>query len=165
MHLTVSNVAVVACLLGFAGLLWWLEDAGLNERGGPAQVIDGDSLLIGGERVRLKSIDAPEGRQMCEKNGSAWRCGRAASKALQELVRGKEVICEGQELDRYDRLLAYCRVGAVDLNRTLVRQGWAVAFGDRYFSEERAAQARRVGLWQGSFQRPAAWRAQQRGLR
>jgi len=32
---------------------------------GPARVIDGDTIAIGGERIRLHGIDAPEMKQTC----------------------------------------------------------------------------------------------------
>jgi endonuclease YncB( thermonuclease family) len=33
------------------------------------RVIDGDSLEVAGEDIRLIGIDAPEGSQMCQRNG------------------------------------------------------------------------------------------------
>jgi endonuclease YncB( thermonuclease family) len=42
----------------------------------PARVIDGDRLELAGERIRLWGIDAPEGSQVCQRNGHPWRrCG------------------------------------------------------------------------------------------
>ncbi|MCB1484044.1 MAG: thermonuclease family protein, partial [Hyphomicrobiaceae bacterium] len=45
---------------------------------GAARVIDGDSLYVGQNEVRLKGIDAPEGRQTCLRDGRDWDCGNAA---------------------------------------------------------------------------------------
>jgi endonuclease YncB( thermonuclease family) len=39
---------------------------------GPAVVTDGDTLKMGSERVRLFGIDAPEGKQSCERDGVSW---------------------------------------------------------------------------------------------
>ena len=87
----------------------------------------------------------------------AYPCGRDARDALRRLIGGRAVTCEGWERDRYGRLLAFCKAGAVDLNRALVEQGWAVAFGD-FQAEEFAARQAARGLWAGDFDRPRQWR-------
>jgi len=73
--------------------LIWLIAAKLNDQpetvhSGAFHAADGDSLAIGGERMRLKGIDAPELVQSCERNGRPWACGREARDALQRLVAG-----------------------------------------------------------------------------
>ena len=154
-----SKILVVVCLLIFAGLLWWQEQAGLDEWSGVPKVVDGDSLILNNERVRLRGIDAPEGRQYCEKQGKKWACGRAATSALRRLIGGQNVACTGSEFDKHDRLLGVCTVGDVEINRFMVREGWAVSFGGGYKSIERDARSAKKGLWQGTFEMPGDWRA------
>ena len=48
----------------------------------PARVIDGDTLDIAGERIRLHGIDAPESEQTCVADGVTWPCGQSATAAL-----------------------------------------------------------------------------------
>ena len=55
---------------------------------GPARVIDGDTLDIAGERIRLHGIDAPESRQTCIADGATWPCGQSATDALTEFIGG-----------------------------------------------------------------------------
>lgn len=126
---------------------------------GMAIVHDGDTVTIGGERVRLKGIDAPEFDQTCRRGGAEYRCGAAARDALRRLVSGGGVSCEGWRRDRYGRLLTVCRRGGDDLNARLVAEGWAVAYG-AYEAQQHAARAARRGLWAGDFARPADWRAE-----
>ncbi len=54
---------------------------------GPARVIDGDTIEVAGERIRLHGIDAPESGQSCRRFGVAWQCGAEASQLRSALVR------------------------------------------------------------------------------
>src|SRR5690242_9808754 len=60
---------------------------------GPANGLDEDSIAIGGERVRLWGIDAPDLGQTCTRAGKPWACGRDVAQALDRLVSGKTVRC------------------------------------------------------------------------
>lgn len=124
---------------------------------GPARVADGDSLVLGGLRIRLEGIDAPELDQTCTRDGGDYACGRQAREALARLVAGRAVSCESSGRDRYDRALARCTAGATELNRAMVEAGWAVAYGD-YRREEAEARGAGRGLWAGAFERPQDWR-------
>jgi endonuclease YncB( thermonuclease family) len=159
-----ARVAVLG-LIGLLALLAYFR--GWDRRlppvvTGPASVIDGDSLGIGGWRIRLKGIDAPELEQTCtDAGGAAWACGKAAARELGGLIRGSSVTCNPTEFDQYDRVLAVCSLpNGTEVNAWMVRQGWAVAFGrSRPMAlAEAAAKAARRGLWVGSFERPSQWR-------
>ena len=56
---------------------------------GPAMVIDGDTIVVAGERVRLHGIDAPELHQTCTAYGQPWACGRTSAEWLQEHLHGR----------------------------------------------------------------------------
>src|SRR4051812_13529181 len=60
---------------------------------GEAFVTDGDTINVGGTKIRLHGIDAPESRQACEREGRSYLCGDRATQALQELLRGHTVRC------------------------------------------------------------------------
>lgn len=124
---------------------------------GRAHPIDGDSLRVGGHEVRLKGIDAPEGRQTCRRNGAPWRCGDAARDALSRMTGGETVACDVSERDRFGRLLATCRVADRNLNADMVAAGMAVAYGG-YEREQAAAKSARQGIWDGEFEMPRRWR-------
>jgi endonuclease YncB( thermonuclease family) len=130
---------------------------------GRARAIDGDTLAIGALRVRLYGIDAPETGQRCKTaEGKPWPCGAAATKRLAVLISGGDLRCEGRGYDRYDRLLAVCRIGGKDVNATLVAEGLAEAYRKYaldYVPQEQAARAARRGLWQGAHEAPQAVRA------
>jgi endonuclease YncB( thermonuclease family) len=138
-------------------LLYLLKGVPQKDLTGVAQAIDGDSLRLGNEELRLKGIDAPELLQICTISGKETPCGREARAALRKLLSSGLVTCIGDGLDRYGRLLAYCRVRGIDINAAMVRDGQAIAFGD-YNREESEAKAAYRGIWAGTFERPQDWR-------
>ena len=96
---------------------------------GRASVIDGDTIEIRGQRIRLFGIDAPEGRQTCtDEKGAAYRCGQKAAQALDYRISDGVVTCEPKDRDRYGRIVAVCRAYGEDLSAWMTGLGWALAF-------------------------------------
>jgi endonuclease YncB( thermonuclease family) len=150
-------LAMVVAALKFSGVLTIDE--------GPVKVIDGDSLQRDDTEIRLAGIDAPEYRQSCkDEAGEDWPCGRIAAQELRKLVGGRDVACTALDTDRYGRLVAFCIAGSTNLNEGMVRQGFAVSFGD-FFAAEAEARAAKRGLWRGTFERPSVWRDRNRPVR
>jgi endonuclease YncB( thermonuclease family) len=125
------------------------------------KVIDGDSLAIGRERVRLAGIDAPELYQHCyDTNRASYPCGARAKVYLRNLIKGKPVTCQPFNPDRYGRSIAVCSVGGKDIGAELVRAGWATDSDGHYLLAEFEARQAKRGIWAGEFQDPAEWRAE-----
>ena len=132
---------------------------------GPARIIDGDTIDIEGQRIRLHGIDAPETFQTCIADDVSWPCGRHATAALVEFIDVSTVRCEGEDTDRYGRTIAVCYVRGADIEAWMVANGWAMAYRKYsldYVDEETAAQDARVGLWRGEFVPPWDWRKGER---
>jgi endonuclease YncB( thermonuclease family) len=133
---------------------------------GKPRIIDGDTIEIGGERIRLHGIDAPEAKQTCQRaDGSEYRCGEVATFALAEIIETHWITCKGEARDRYQRRIAVCYAGPYDINAKMVERGWALAYRKYsldYVDEERIARAQGVGMWEGEFIVPWDWR---RGVR
>jgi len=124
---------------------------------------NGKSKEMTGVRIRFHGIDAPEKGQTCEDaSGEQSFCGHDATKAMSEIIRGKEVTCYVLDVDRYGRLVSICSVAGVpDINGDLVKRGLAVAYrtySTDYVDEEEAARAGRAGMWAGTFEMPWDWR-------
>lgn len=132
---------------------------------GPARAIDGDTLEVQGQRIRLLGIDAPESGQACrDAQGTPYPCGERARMAMAQMIAGQQVSCTVERADRYGRGLAVCRAGGLDLNAEMVRRGAAVAYIDRrYQAQEQEARQARRGIWAGAFERPEDWRRANRG--
>jgi endonuclease YncB( thermonuclease family) len=133
---------------------------------GVATVVDGDTIEIHGERIRLFGIDAPESRQECRQaDGRLWRCGQKAALALQDYIGRRPISCEQRDVDRYRRIVGRCLLTNADINAWLVGQGWAVAYtkySRDYVREEIEARDARRGIWSGDFVMPWEWRRGER---
>ncbi len=113
---------------------------------GVASVIDGDTIEVHGQRIRLHGIDAPESRQLCRLDGKPWRCGKDAANALADNIVRRPVTCEDLGRDRYKRIIARCTVAGEDINAWMVQQGLVLAYRRYsldYVDEEADAQAAR----------------------
>lgn len=144
---------------------WWLLIVSLTYPALPAvaqTITDGDTLRMDGKTYRLWGIDAPESRQTCR---DGWPAGRLATTRLQELVKGKTVLCERAGSDQYGRTIAICRVAGEDLGAIMVREGMAWAFlrySDDYVGEEARAKADGLGVHSHGCVPAWEWRAQNR---
>jgi endonuclease YncB( thermonuclease family) len=128
---------------------------------GTPLVIDGDTIEVAGQRIRLHGIDAPEWEQTCTKGAEQYSCGQAATTALKEMVADREVNCQGKDVDRYGRIVAVCSVGETDINARMAVLGWALAYrrySMDYVDEEATAEVSRSGMWAGEFMKPWEWR-------
>ena len=132
---------------------------------GPARVIDGDTLEVAGQRIRIHAIDAPEARQHCSTEMDRTACGQRATQEMSDLIAGEPVRCEKRDIDRYGRIVAVCfNAEGLDLGKQMVRHGWALAYrqyGLDYVADEETASATREGMWETTFFAPWDWR---RGL-
>jgi endonuclease YncB( thermonuclease family) len=139
---------------------------------GRASVIDGDTIEIKGERIRLNGIDAPESAQLCSNSeGQQYRCGKVSAQILDELLAGsRPTRCEYVERDRYGRFVGDCyRNDGRSVAELLVLSGWALdwpRYSKKEYADEHAqAKASRHGLWAGTFTPPWEWRAGRRASR
>ena len=133
-----------------------------SEISGVPQIIDGDTIKILNKRIRFHGIDTPEKRQFCVKNFKEYRCGQEATNALKKKINRKLVTCKVQDkLDRYKRYIGVCFLGDTDLNKWMVRNGYAVAYrrySKDYIEDENYAKKNKIGLWSSNFIHPEKWR-------
>jgi endonuclease YncB( thermonuclease family) len=149
---------VLACLLAALGL-----PAAATDFIGPARIVDGDTIEIGGRTLRLHGIDAPETGQSCERGGAAYDCAQEAGWALAERFEHHWATCRMTGLNG-DLPTVICHLGGehgINVNQHMVRRGWALAdpeTGREFAADEAEARAARAGLWAGSFVPPWVWR-------
>lgn len=125
-------------------------------------ITDGDTLKLNGVIYRLWGIDAPETKQNCP---DGWPAGRLAATQLQALIKGRPLVCEAKDTDRYGRTVAICRAGGEDLGALMVRTGMAWAFvrySSDYVDHETRAKSAGIGVHAHGCVPAWEWRAQQR---
>lgn len=132
---------------------------------GSARVIDGDTLEVSGQRVRLQGIDAPDAGQVCDLHGEAWACRQAPTDLLRELIGDEDVECRSLGNDKYGRIIAKCKVDWLDLGAEMVTRGMAIAclrYSQDYLRNYREARGKGNGIFAGIFIEPEKWRQGER---
>ena len=127
---------------------------------GTARVIDGDTLRLGGTRIRIQGIDAPETDDVCRRpDGSRWRCGDWSTEVARDLFEGRHMVCHDLGERSYDRVVARCMLGETDFAEAMLAAGAARAcerFARRhphslgYMALEAAAADARRGIFDGT---------------
>ena len=131
------------------------------------RVVDGDTIVLNGEKIRFSGIDTPESsyrgkKQKCIFEKVEVYCGYWSKIVLIEKISNNKVTCiKEPEPDRYNRILAECFVKGESLSKYLVRSGYAFAFrrySKKFIEDEEFAKANKLGLWQTEFQFPWEFR-------
>lgn len=128
---------------------------------GPAQAIDGGTLIVAGQTLRLDDIDAPPAALMCRDGAYQYRCGDEARRALVTAIGNGPVECVHAHPERGGQLAARCRnETGLDIAAIQVESGWAVnnlRRSSRYVAEELRARNNANGLWRNDFAHPELW--------
>src|SRR5260370_39624804 len=126
---------------------------------GVPKIREGDHIQIGNTRIRLGGIDAPSVDQLClNTQGERWTCGVAARDELIKHADNKSWTCHPrQTVDRRGRTVARCDVDGEDIQKWLVRNGWALSYtrgSHDYDADEKEAREAKAGMWQGALIAP-----------
>ena len=98
------------------------------------RVVDGDTVdanidlgfdISINKRIRLAGIDTPETRT---RNKEEKVKGLASKNRLIELLKDGTFILESKEVGKYGRVLGTLHVDDININKTLVKEGFAVEY-------------------------------------
>jgi micrococcal nuclease len=98
------------------------------------RVVDGDTVdanidlgfdISINKRIRLAGIDTPETRT---RNKEEKIKGLASKSRLIELLKDGTFILESKEVGKYGRVLGTLHVNDININKTLVKEGFAVEY-------------------------------------
>lgn len=82
-------------------------------------VIDGDTVKIGGEVIRISGIDTPEIRGRCD---AERRLALVAKRRLADLLDDATPIVIRGKRDRYGRTLATIQINGLDVGAILIAE-------------------------------------------
>ena len=128
---------------------------------GNLKVVDGDTIVINGEKIRFSGIDTPELKQTCLKDDQKVDCGMTAKILLVKKIGNNTPECIREGKDAYKRTLAECFVNGESLSVFLVRSGYAFAYrkySDKFIKDEEFAKENKLGMWAMTFQYPWDYR-------
>ena len=135
-------LTLVFCNVGFADNL---------------RVVDGDTIVLNGEKIRFSGIDTPELKQTCMNGDEKVFCGKTAKMLLIKKIGNERPKCISEGKDAYKRTLAECFVNGESLSVFLVRSGYAFAYrkySDKFIKDEEFAKENKLGMWAMTFQYP-----------
>jgi len=121
------------------------------------KIIDGDTIIINGKKIRFSGIDTPELKQKCLQGDQKVSCGMTAKKLLAEKIGNTTIKCISKGKDKYKRTLAECFVNNESLSKFLVRSGYAFAYrkySTKFIKDEDFAKENKLGMWSMKFQFP-----------
>ncbi len=147
-----------------ATFLWSLHSYGQVLTGTEAGALDGDTIELNGEPIRLFGIDAPELGQTCLNGKKRWRCGLEAAFTLHRQLVDEPIECTIQG-NRNEVREASCTNARGDVAEVMITKGFAQTLDSSfpsYSAAERAARSARLGIWRGEFVPPRDWRAGKR---
>ena len=158
--LNLSNYAIIwiTFIKGvFIGLLIYHFFISTESHAQTLRIIDGDTIVINGEKIRFSGIDTPELKQTCVQDEQNVYCGIYAKKLLAKKIGNKIPKCISEGKDKYDRTLAECFINEESLSRFLVRSGYAFAYrkySKKFIKDEEFAKKNKIGMWSMKFEYP-----------
>ena len=121
------------------------------------KIVDGDTIVLNGEKIRFSGIDTPELKQTCMKGEQKVFCGMFAKMLLIKKIGNETPKCISEGKDAYKRTLAECFINGESLSVFLVRSGYAFAYkkySKKFIKEEEFAKENKLGMWSMEFEYP-----------
>ena len=121
------------------------------------RVVDGDTIVLNGEKIRFSGIDSPELKQTCMNGDEKVFCGKSAKMLLVNKIGNQTPECISEGKDVYKRTLAECFINGESLSAFLVKSGYAFAYrkySDKFIKDEEFAKKNKLGMWAMKFQYP-----------
>ena len=113
------------------------------------KIVDGDTIVLNGEKIRFSGIDTPELKQTCMNGNQKVFCGMFAKMLLVKKIGNEAPKCISEGKDAYKRTLAECFINGESLSAFLVRSGYAFAYrkySKKFIEDEEFAKKKKLGM-------------------
>lgn len=121
------------------------------------RIVDGDTIILNGEKIRFSGIDTPELKQTCMNGDQKVFCGMLAKMLLIKKIGNETPKCIREGKDAHKRTLAECFINGESLSAFLVRSGYAFAYrkySNKFIEDEEFAKEKQLGMWSMEFEYP-----------
>lgn len=137
------------------------------------RVVDGDTIIADGRRVRLVYIDAPESQQWDRKKSRF--VGKISTNYLKKICEGKVVKIQLYGKDRYQRYLGEIYLNNRSLNYEMVQDGMAFIYDyakfksyhekTQYILAYKKAKKSKIGIFVNSTLKPKTFRKRMKNVK
>lgn len=132
-----KKVLFTLLFLGFYSLA-----SALTLTGTVTRVLDGDTIMVGVDKVRFRYIDAPESKQ---------KSGPMCTVYLKSLIEGKQVTVIYTSRDLYKRIIGTVMLDKTNINKMMVSEGYSWSYKGYDTKAFRAlqlsARTSLIGMW------------------
>ena len=90
-----------------------------------SEVVDGDTIKVDGQVIRLAGIDAPE---LSQKSLDGFQIGEMSKRYLMERIVHKKVTVLYRKRGKYGRILGWVYFLGHNINEEMVRKGMALSY-------------------------------------
>lgn len=111
-------------------------------------ILDGARFSFDGKTYRIAKVHPISAKRIChDADGTRWGCGRTAVVLLNNLVRGKRLLCDIRQGEK-EILLDRCESGTREIAAEIIGHGLGRAQGDGpLMTVEQLARKKHAGLW------------------
>ena len=126
-------------------------------RGVIERVVDGDTIVVNNEKIRLLNVDTEESVHPNEEKNTWF--GAMTSRYVTREINKKETILQCSGKDKYLRRLCFVFIDGENFNVELVRGGWskyetkwgdAGVYHEDFIKAEKEAKNNGLGVWDGN---------------
>lgn len=127
------------------------------------RVLDGDTVVVSGQKIRLADLDAPE---LGQNSLDGVAIGKQSQQFLARLILGKKVEVRYTGRGYYGRIIGTIFYNGKNINQLIMQAGMATTYGSKYQEINYQAKLIRQGIYKTfGFKSPKYYRSLKRKVK